>query len=80
MHRQPTPYGHMLTTIDAARELRRLGLLTEQEWLGLRIWLDSRPQTRVGEVVPPESPSPHLLPALRKAMLVSLMPATWTVQ
>lgn len=73
------PYGHMMTTEDAARELCRVGMLTRDEVLNLTRWLDRLPIVPKGQVMNVCPPS-KLEPVLTKVWMATLHPATWTFQ
>lgn len=73
------PYGHMLSTLDAASQLHRLGVISRRELRGVRRLLSQVPMMPQGALVPITVP-PNLQPAMGKVWMATLMPATWTVQ
>ena len=74
------PYGHMLTTMDAALNLWRLKVISDRECNAILHWLNSLPEAEPGQTLPVSNPPEWLDPAMRKVWLASLMPATWTFQ
>lgn len=73
-----SPYGHMLTTLDAATQLHALKMISTRELRQMKRWLNSLPKSPATTLLV-ETP-PELRSAMAKVWLASLIPATWTVQ
>lgn len=72
-------YGHMLSSLDAASQLHRLGVISRRGLRGIRRILSQAPMAPQGSLVPITVP-PTLQSAMCKVWMATLMPATWTVQ